>query len=85
MCSVMEKGKDGLHEWRRTPPPRPRLAVLMPLWPHSMPGSERLTFSLYTFEGQKMAPREIASISAAATWIITLLSGSDIYIYSVLN
>lgn len=56
----------------------PRLAVLMPLWPLSMPGLERLTFSLYTFEGQKMAPREIASISAAATWIIMLLSGSDI-------
>lgn len=55
-----------------------RLAVLMPLWSLSMPGLERLTFSLYTFEGQKMAPREIASISAAATWIIMLLSGSDI-------
>lgn len=55
----------------------PRLAVLMPLWPLSMPGLERLTFSLYTFEGQKMAPRVIASISAAVTWIIMLLSGSD--------
>lgn len=52
--------------------------MLMPLWPLSMPGSERLTFSLYTFEGPKMAPREIASISAAETWIIMLLSGSDI-------
>lgn len=56
----------------------PRLAALMPLWPLSMPGLERLTFSLYTFEGQKMAPKEIASISAAVTWIIRLLSGSDI-------
>ena len=56
----------------------PRLAVLMPLWPLSMPGLERLTFSLYAFEGQKMAPGEIASISAAATWIIMLLSGSDV-------
>lgn len=55
----------------------PHLAVLMPLWPLSMPGLERLTFSLYTFEGQKMAPKEIARISAAVTWIIMLLSGSD--------
>ena len=58
------------------------LAVLMPLWPPSMPGLERLTFSLYTFEGQKMAPRERTSISAAATWIIMLFSGSDI-LYAV--
>lgn len=56
----------------------PRLAVLMPLWPLSTPGLERLTFSLYTFEGQKMAQGEIASISAAATWMIILLSGLDI-------
>lgn len=56
----------------------PCLAVLMPLWPLSMPGLERLTFSLYTVEGQKMAQREIASISAAVTWIIMLLSESDI-------
>lgn len=38
-------------------------------------GMERLTFSLYTFEGQKMAPRERASISAAVTRIKTLFSG----------
>lgn len=56
----------------------PHLTVLMPLWPPSMLSLERLTFSLYTFEGQKMAPREIASISAAATWIIMLLRGLDI-------
>lgn len=42
----------------------PRLAALMPLWPLSMPGLERLTFSLYTFEGHKIAPKEIAGVSA---------------------
>lgn len=54
-----------------------RLATLLPLWPLSMPGLERLTFSVYTFEGQKLAPREIAIISAAVTWIVMLFSGSD--------
>lgn len=56
----------------------PSLAVLMPLWPLSMLSLERLTFSLYAFEGQKMAPREIASISAPATWIIMPLIASVI-------
>lgn len=59
----------------------PRLAVLMPLWPLSTTGLEGVTFSLYTFEGQKIAPREIASIIAAAPWLIMLLSGSDKLIY----
>lgn len=57
----------------REPPPCCANAIM----PSRYAGMERLTFSLYTFEGQKMAPGEIASISAAGTWIIMLLSGSD--------